>query len=60
MRRDRSLRAFVKIDAQGNLVPGVLLYRKKKPSSGNWKELDANVCCPSTTTTSTTTTTTTT
>lgn len=58
-KRDPRLKAFVKVDRSGNLVPSVLIYRERQPKRGNWIALDANVCCPSTTTSTTTTTTTT-
>lgn len=59
MRRDPSLRAFVKYDRRGNAVPSVLIYRKRAPKKGIWKEITADLCCPPTTTSTTTTTTTT-
>lgn len=58
MRRDPSLRVFVKIDRSGHPVPSVLIYRKRAPRRGNWLELSADVCCTTTTSTTTTTTTT--
>jgi hypothetical protein len=58
-KRDPRLKAYVKIDLQGQVVPGTLVMRKHKPE-GRWLEIIANVCCTTTSTTSTTTTSTTT
>jgi hypothetical protein len=58
-KRDPRLRAFAKVDKNGDVVAGVLLIRKSKPQ-GHWEEIIPNVCCTTTTTTSTTTSTSTT
>jgi hypothetical protein len=39
------LKAFVRIDRTGRVVPGTLLLRYKKPGVGNWMEIDATECC---------------
>jgi hypothetical protein len=47
-KRDPRLRAFVKIDNLGQVVPGTLILRRKPPESGrsnNWIEIEANECC---------------
>jgi hypothetical protein len=57
------LKAFVRFDGTGKIVPSSIILAKSKPKVGNWKEIDANLCCNLTTTTTTvppTTTTTTT
>lgn len=62
-KRNPRLRAFYKVDKLGQVVPGTLILRYKKPEGGRgfyWQELIANVCCTTTTTTTTTTSTTTT
>ncbi len=62
-KRDPRLRAFVKVDKYGQLVPSVLILRYTPPEGGRgyfWQEVIANVCCTTTTTTTTSTTTTTT
>lgn len=56
----RPNRAFIRIDADGKVVAGSLVYRAAMPKYGKWREIDADVCCPSTTTTTSSTTTTTT
>jgi hypothetical protein len=64
----RPLKAFVRFDGTGRIVPSSLILRRKKPKVGKWVEIPAYECCnyvPTTTTTtsstssSTTTTTTT-
>lgn len=48
MSRDPRLRAFVKIDKQGNVVPSSLILRRKPPENGvshYWQEIEANACC---------------
>ena len=39
------LRAFVRFDGSGRVVAGSLVLRKKMPSVGRWREIDANQCC---------------
>lgn len=46
-KRDPRLRAFVRLDSFGQVVGGSLVLRKRKPVTGKWIEIDANVCCPS-------------
>jgi len=46
--RDPRLRAFVKIDRLGQVVPSSLILRRKPPENGvshNWIEIEANECC---------------
>jgi len=65
---NRPLKAYVRFDGTGRIVPSSLILRRKKPKVGKWVEIPAYECCnyvPTTTTTtsstsSTTTTTTTT
>jgi hypothetical protein len=47
----RLLRAFVRIDGSGRVVPGSLILRKDKPKVGRWREIPAFECCNTTTTT---------
>lgn len=46
-KRDPRLRAFVKLDKFGQVVPGTLSLRKKPPEGGRdlWIEIEANQCC---------------
>jgi len=51
----RPLKAFVRFDGTGRIVPSSLILRRKKPKVGKWVEIPAYECCnPTTTTTSTT------
>lgn len=55
------LRAFIRLDASGTIIPGSVVLRKSQPKYGRWQEITRNECCvPETTTTTTTSTTTTT
>lgn len=51
---NRPLKAFVRFDGTGRIVPSSLILRRKKPKVGNWLEIPAYECCNPTTTTSTT------
>lgn len=50
----RSLKAFVRFDGSGRVVPGSLIFRKSMPKVGRWKEIPAYECCNPTTTSTTT------
>lgn len=47
----KKLRAFVRYDNSGRILPGVLILAKKAPKSGTWVEIPAYLCCTTTTTT---------
>ena len=49
----RDLKAYVRFDGTGRIVPGSLVLRRTKPKVGNWKEIEAYECCNPTTTTTT-------
>jgi hypothetical protein len=53
----RDLKAYVRYDGTGRVVPGSLILRRKKPKVGKWVEIPAYECCNPTTTTTTTSTT---
>ena len=60
---NRPLKAYVRFDGTGRIVPSSLILRRKKPKVGKWVEIPAYECCnyiPSTTTTTSTSTSTTT
>ena len=61
---NRPLKAYVRFDGTGRIVPSSLILRRKKPKVGKWVEIPAYECCnyipPTTTTTSSTSSTTTT
>ena len=47
----RPLKAFVRFDGSGRIVPSSLILRRKKPKVGKWVEIPAYECCEPTTTT---------
>jgi hypothetical protein len=49
----RPLKAYVRFDGTGRIVPSSLILRRKKPKVGNWVEIPAYECCNPTTTTTT-------
>jgi hypothetical protein len=54
---NRPLKAYVRFDGTGRIVPSSLILRRKKPKVGKWVEIPAYECCnyvPTTTTTSST------
>ena len=51
---NRPLKAYVRFDGTGRIVPSSLILRRKKPKVGKWVEIPAYECCNYTTTTSTT------
>jgi hypothetical protein len=60
---NRPLKAYVRFDGTGRIVPSSLILRRKKPKVGKWVEIPAYECCnyvPTTTSTSTSTSTSTT
>jgi len=50
----RPLKAYVRFDGTGRIVPSSLILRRKKPKVGKWMEIPAYECCNPTTTTTTT------
>lgn len=50
----RDLKAFVRFDGTGRIVPSSLILRKRKPKVGKWVEIPAYECCNPTTTSTTT------
>ena len=51
---NRPLKAYVRFDGTGRIVPSSLILRRKKPKVGKWVEIPAYECCNYTTTTTTT------
>lgn len=39
------LKAYVRYDGSGRVIPGSLILQRFKPKVGNWKEVNANLCC---------------
>jgi hypothetical protein len=52
---NNKLKAFVRFDGSGRIVPSSLIVQAFKPKVGNYQEIDAKECCNYTTTTTTTT-----
>jgi hypothetical protein len=50
---NRPLKAYVRFDGTGRIVPSSLILRRKKPKVGKWVEIPAYECCEPTTTTTT-------
>lgn len=42
---NRPLKAFVRFDGTGRIVPSSLILRRKKPKVGKWVEIPAYECC---------------
>ena len=49
----RDLKAYVRFDGSGRVVPGSLVLRRKKPKVGKWMEIQNYECCNTITTTTT-------
>ena len=41
----RDLKAFVRFDGTGRVIPGSLILQRSKPKVGNWQQIDAYECC---------------
>lgn len=42
---NNKLKAFVRYDGSGKIVPGSLILQNNTPKVGNWQQIDANECC---------------
>lgn len=58
MSNRKDLKAFVRYDGTGRIVPSSLILARKMPKVGDWKQIQAYECCdpnfPATTSTTTT------
>ena len=54
MANQSKLKAWVRYDGTGRVISGGPIFQVNKPKVGNWKQIDANLCCNSTLTTTTT------
>jgi hypothetical protein len=50
----RLLKAYIRYDGNGRVIPGSPIMRQSAPKDGHWHEINAYLCCNTTTTTSTT------
>lgn len=56
MSNRKDLKAFVRYDGTGRLIPGSLILQREIPKVGDWRQIDAYECCNPINTTTTTTT----
>ena len=54
MANQSKLKAWVRYDGTGRVISGGPIFQVNKPKVGNWKQIDANLCCNGTTGTTTT------
>lgn len=40
-----SLKAYVRYDGNGRVIPGSLILNRFKPRVGKWQEINVNKCC---------------
>ena len=45
MAKNGKLKAYVRYDGTGRIIPGSLILNRFKPTVGKWQEIDANECC---------------
>lgn len=55
MANQSKLKAWVRYDGTGRVISGGPIFQVNKPKVGNWKQIDANLCCNGGSTTTTTT-----
>ena len=41
----KDLKAFVRYDGTGRVIPGSLILQRSKPQVGNWNQIQAYECC---------------
>ena len=39
------LKAFIRFDGSGRIIPGTLIVQSIKPKVGNWREINSTECC---------------
>jgi hypothetical protein len=42
---NNKLKAFVRFDGSGRIIPGSLNVQSIKPKDGNWRQINAKECC---------------
>jgi hypothetical protein len=52
--KNTNLKAYVRFDGTGRIVPSSLILQRFKPKDGNWQQINATQCCSDLTTTTTT------
>ena len=53
---NNKLKAYVRFDGTGRVIPSSVILQRFKPKDGNWQETASKLCCNDITTTTTTTT----
>ena len=56
MANQSKLKAWVRYDGNGRVISGGPIFQVNKPKVGNWRQIDANLCCNGGSSTTTTTT----
>jgi hypothetical protein len=46
MSNKRDLKAFIRYDGSGRVIPGGNILARKAPKVGHWEEIPADECCP--------------
>ena len=52
---NNKLKAYVRFDGTGRVIPSSVILQRFKPNDGNWQETASKLCCNDITTTTTTT-----
>lgn len=42
---NNKLKAYVRYDGTGRVIPGSLILQRFKPKVGNWSEINSTLCC---------------
>ena len=45
MAKNNNLKAYVRYDGSGRVIPGSLILNRFKPAVGKWKEINSTECC---------------
>ena len=45
MAKNNKLKAYVRFDGSGRIIPSSLILNRFKPAVGKWQEIDAHKCC---------------
>ena len=45
MATNNKLKAYIRFDGSGRIVPSSLIVQRNKPKVGNWREINSKECC---------------
>jgi hypothetical protein len=45
MATNNKLKAYVRFDGSGRIIPSSLIVQRTKPKVGNWREINSKECC---------------